>query len=211
MTKAPAAIVAATATASSQGIEAGRISIAISPKVSDIFKKLLGEAEAACGKKKRRSTCNINERFAQRVAEESRPGGLFDFIGTESRALLPTITGSDVAAIAGPALYVSPIVGFAASWVLLGKLQAWVLSPDSIAGGKGGEDDDSCPADAPKGDNAVRQWRHRSWKVCELMGHRYPVMTTNAKGTTRNAKRYVMALYSAARLRSYFIGKIQGL
>lgn len=162
MTKAPAAIVAATATASSQGVEAGRISVALSPKVLEAFNKLLNEAQAACGMRKRRQTCNINERFAQRVAEETRPGGVFDFIGAESRALLPTITGSDVAAIAGPALYVSPIVGFAASWVLLGKLQAWVISPNSITDGKGSGNDDGCPADAPKGDDAVSQFYHRS-------------------------------------------------
>ncbi|OAK99903.1 hypothetical protein IQ06DRAFT_305952 [Phaeosphaeriaceae sp. SRC1lsM3a] len=154
VTKAAAAIVAATATASSQGVEAGSVSVALSPKLIDIFNKLLGEAEAACGKNKRRATCNINERFAQRVAEEARPGGAFDFIGAESRALLPVITASDVAAIAGPALYASPLVGIAATWVLVNKLQAWVLRPDSISGGEGGGDDKGCPADAPKGDNA---------------------------------------------------------
>lgn len=132
------------------------------------------------------------------MAEEARPGGAFDFIGAESRALLPVITASDVAAIAGPALYASPLVGIAATWVLVNKLQAWVLRPDSISGGEGGGDDKGCPADAPKGDNAVSEFLHHSRNVCGLTTRSHPVMTMNAKETTKNANRYVTIPYSSA-------------
>jgi hypothetical protein len=156
VTKAPAAVVAVTATASGQGLETGDVSIALSPKLLDVLNKLFDEAKTACGGKKKRDSCDINQRFAQRVAEEVSPGGAFDFLGPESRALLPTIAASDVSAIAGTAAAASPLVGLAVTWVLVGKLQAWTVSSKSVApGGKGDEGDGGCPADAPKGVDAV--------------------------------------------------------
>ncbi|KAH7095928.1 hypothetical protein FB567DRAFT_587217 [Paraphoma chrysanthemicola] len=154
VTKAPAAIVAVTATANSPGINTGDVSIALSPKVIDVFNKLLSEAQAACGGGRKRASCDINQRFAQRVAEEAMPGGAFDFIGTESRASLPFITGSDFAFFIGQVKNVSPLLGIAVTWALVGKLQAWTVSSASVLGGKGNGEDDGCPADAPKGDDA---------------------------------------------------------
>jgi hypothetical protein len=149
VTNVPAAVLAVTATASGQGLETGDVSVALSPKLLDVLNKLLGEAEAACGGQKKRASCDINQRFAQRVAEEVNPGGAFDFIGPESRALLPVITAGDVSAIAGPAMLASPIVCVAVTWLLLGKLGAWTISSASVApSGNGNEGDNTCPKDA---------------------------------------------------------------
>jgi hypothetical protein len=160
VTIAPAAVVAATATASSKIIDAGDVSIALSPKLVDVFKKLFTEAQTACTGSKKRASCDINQKFAQRVAEEARPGGLLDFVTAVTRVMLPTVTAGDVAAIAGPALYASPLVGIAVTWTLFGKLQAYTIPSDAIAGGKGGEEDKGCPADAPKGIDAVSSSYH---------------------------------------------------
>jgi hypothetical protein len=104
---------------------------------------------------KRRDSCDINQRSAQGVAEEARPGRILDFVTAGTRVLLPTVTAGDVAAIAGPALYASPLVGIAVTWTLYGKVRAYTVPSGSIAGGKRGEEDKGCPADAPKGIDAV--------------------------------------------------------
>jgi hypothetical protein len=155
VTKAPAAVVAFTATASNENIKAGDVSFALSPKLLDIFDKLLSEAQTACTGRRKRASCDISQRFAQRVAEEARPGGTFDFVGAETRALLPTITAGDVAAIAGPAIYASPLVGIAVTWSLYDKISAFTVGAKNIAGSTGGKEDGSCPTDAPQGIDAV--------------------------------------------------------
>ncbi|KAF1846475.1 uncharacterized protein K460DRAFT_356147 [Cucurbitaria berberidis CBS 394.84] len=155
VTKAPAAVVAVTATASGQGVSAGDVSIAISPKLLNVLNRLFDEAQASCGGQRKRASCDINQRFAQRVAEEVNPGGAFDFVGPESRALLPSIAASDVSAIVGSAAAASPLVGLAVTWVLVGKLQAWTIGSASVVpGGKGDDGDNKCPADAPRGVDA---------------------------------------------------------
>jgi hypothetical protein len=156
VTKAPAAVVAVTATASGQGLEAGDVSIAISPKFADILDKLLAEAQSACGGKKKRQTCDINERFAQRVFEETSPGGAFDFIGAESRALMPIIVGGDVTKFVKSAKILTPIVSFAVGYVLFEKARAFTIASSSVLPpGTTYEGDGKCPADAPRGVDAV--------------------------------------------------------
>jgi hypothetical protein len=156
VTKAPAAVVAVTATAAGQGLEAGDVSIALSPKFADILDRLFNEAQTACGGKKKRQTCDINERFAQRVAEETSSGGAFDFIGPESRALMPIIVAGDVTRIVGTVKKAGPIVAIGVTYILFKKLRAFTLSFTSVApAGTINEGDGACPADAPKGVDAV--------------------------------------------------------
>lgn len=70
--------------------------------------------------------------------------------------MLPTVTAGDVAAIMNSAKVGGALVSVAVAWKLLGKLQAWTLAGASLLSGGGGNDDsDKCPADAPKGDDAV--------------------------------------------------------
>lgn len=80
VTSVPAAVVAVTATASGNDIAPGDVSIAFSPKLLDVLNKLASEAEAACGGRRKRQACDANQRFAQSIAEEARPGGLLDFV-----------------------------------------------------------------------------------------------------------------------------------
>jgi hypothetical protein len=68
--------------------------------------------------------------------------------------LLPVVSAPDVAAIAGPALAASPLVGIAVTWMIYGKLQAWEL-PSSYINPRAGEDDSKCPSDAPAGVDTV--------------------------------------------------------
>ena len=117
--------------------------------------KLASEAEAACGGHRKRQACDANQRFAQSVAEEARPGGLLDFVDPKIQAMLPTITAGDVAAIVNSAKVGGALVSVAVAWKLLGKLQAWTLAGASLLNGGGNDDNDKCPADAPKGDHAV--------------------------------------------------------
>lgn len=154
ITQAPAAVVAYTAPADKESLKAGDVSFAFSPKLLEICNKLFTEAQVACSGLKKRESCSIDQRFAQRVAEEANPGGLLDFVGAEVRALLPVVSAPDVAAIAGPALAASPLVGVLVTWMIYGKLQAWTL-PSSYINAGAGEDDSKCPSDAPTGIDAV--------------------------------------------------------
>jgi hypothetical protein len=192
VTKAPAAVVAVTATASGQGLETGDVSIALSPKLLDVLERLFGEAQVACGGQKKRASCDINQRFAQRVTEEASPGGAFDFIGPESRALLPLITAGDVALIAGPAAVASPIVLIAVTWVLLGKPPAWTIGSASVApNGKGDEGDDTCPKDAPKGVDAVGSSFGLTYRNYWLTASSLNVQIVNARAITQNLAKSV--------------------
>lgn len=154
VTTAPAAIVVVTATASGNDIAPGDVSIAFSPKLLDVLNKLASEAEAACGGRRKRQACDANQRFAQSVAEEARPGGLLDFVDAEIQSMLPTVTASDVAAIMHTAKVTGSLISIVVAWKLLGKLQAWTLAGASLLSSGGNDDNDKCPADAPKGDNA---------------------------------------------------------
>lgn len=153
-----AAIVASTATASVNGVVPGDVSVALSPKLLDVLGKLLSEAEAACSQSQKRQTCNVNERFAQRVAEEARAGGALEFVDAGVETTLPVITAGTVSTIlnnagVGVALL---LVGIAVTWNLLGKLLAFTLPAASMNKNTGGDkDQDQCPADALKGDDAV--------------------------------------------------------
>ena len=69
--------------------------------------------------------------------------------------MLPTITAGDVTAIVNSAKVGGALVSVAVAWKLLGKLQAWTLAGASLLNGGGNDDNDKCPADAPKGDDAV--------------------------------------------------------
>jgi len=73
--------------------------------------------------------------------------------------MLPTVAASDVAAIMHTAGVTAGVgaafVSVAVAWKLLGKLKAWTLAGASLLSSGGNDDNDKCPADAPKGDNAV--------------------------------------------------------
>jgi hypothetical protein len=156
VTTIPAAIVAATATASAGGLAPGDVSIAFSPKLLDYLTGLAEEAEIACAACRRRATCNANERFAQRVAEELEPGGAFDFIDTEALSTLPVVTAGDVARILnGARVPVTSAVGVFVTWKVLNQLKAFTISSASLAGSGVEDDEDKCPADVPQGDKAV--------------------------------------------------------
>jgi hypothetical protein len=140
----------------SGGIAPGDVSIALSPKLLDVLHWFLGEAEAACKAARKRQACNIDERFAQRVAQEARAGGALEFVGAGVQGTLPLITAGEVSTVLKTAGgVVLPIVGGAVTWKLLGKLQAFTLPASSVKGSGGTEDKDRCPADAPKGNDAV--------------------------------------------------------
>lgn len=95
-----------------------------SPKLLDVLNKLTSEAEAACGGHRKRQAYDANQRFAQSVTEDARPGGLLDFVDAEIQSMLPTITAGDVAAIMNGAKVGGALVSVAVAWKLLGKLQA---------------------------------------------------------------------------------------
>lgn len=146
VTKDPAAIVAVTATVSSQGIQAGDVSIALSPKVISVFNKLLDEAVAACSGSKKRASCDYNERYVQSVAKALEPGGLLDFVTAAVRASLPTITAGDVAILAQYTANASPLLLVALLWKVLGGKNVLNVSSKYVAGGKNNEGDDKCRA-----------------------------------------------------------------
>ncbi|KAF2687475.1 hypothetical protein K458DRAFT_401982 [Lentithecium fluviatile CBS 122367] len=152
-TTIPAPIVAVTATASQAGTEPGDVSVAFSPKLLEVLNKLASEAEAACGAKRRRTSCDVNQRFAQSVAEQARPGGALDFIDAGIESMLPTVTAADVAAVMNAANVAGGLVGIAITWKLLGKLPAMTLSHASLHT-NGSNDENKCSADAPTGDDA---------------------------------------------------------
>lgn len=108
-TTVPAAIVTSTATGSVNGVAPGDVRVALSPKLLDVLGKLLSQAEAACGQSQKRQTCNLNERFAQRVAEEARAGGALEFVGAGVEITLPVITAGTVSTILNNYLSIVPV------------------------------------------------------------------------------------------------------
>jgi hypothetical protein len=154
-TAVPAAIVASTATASADGVTPGDVSVALSPKLVDVLSKLLSEVEAACGRK--RQTCDVNVNFAQRVAEEARAGGVLEFVDAGVETTLPVITAGTVSTVLNNAGVLLPLAGIAVYWNLVGgKVPALTVPVAWMDKNTGGEEDqDQCPADAPKGDEAV--------------------------------------------------------
>jgi hypothetical protein len=68
------------------------------------------------------------------------------------------VSAGDVAAITQGAQVAGGLVSLAVAWHILGKLSAITLPKAWLIGGGGGGDDDKrkkCPANAPKGVNAV--------------------------------------------------------
>ena len=81
---------------------------------------------------------------------------MLDFVDLEAQAMLPVVTAGDVAAILNGAKVGGGFVSVVVAWKLLGRLQAWTLSGASLLDGNGEQNQkDKCPADAPKGEDAV--------------------------------------------------------
>jgi hypothetical protein len=193
ITTVPAAIVAATATASGDGLTPDDVSIAFSPKLLDVLNNLAEEAEIACAARRKRQTCNANERFAQRVAEELEPGGAFDFVEAEVLATLPTVTAGDVARILnGARVPIGSAVSVFLTWKVMNGLKAFTISSTSLTGGGVEDDEDKCPADAPQGDKAVSRRSTKRDTVSWLRNDSLAVQTIIVKGIrvseTRNAQ-----------------------
>jgi len=171
VTTIPAAIVATTATATGDGLIPGDVSVAFSPKLVDTLKSLAAEAESACSIRRRRTTCNVNERFAQRVFEELSPGGRLGFIDTGILATIPTVNGPQIASILRNAEVLPTAgIGIFLLWQIKGQLSAWTMAPGSdstVGGDDDDDDDDGCPEDAPKGVDAVSACQiNRSQNSC---------------------------------------------
>ena len=161
VTTAPAAVVAITATASGGGLVPGDVSIALSPKLVDVLNDLATEAETSCGARRKRQTCNVNERFAQRVYEELSPGGRLEFVDTGALTTIPMLNAPEIAnTIRGAKVPLSIFLELVVLWNLRGKLSAWTIAVGSnLAGGGDDDHDDACPADAPRGVDAVSTYQ----------------------------------------------------
>lgn len=81
-----------------------------------------------------------------------RPGGALDFVDARVQSMLPIVAASDVAAVMNGARVGGALVSIAVAWKLLGQLKAWTLDKATL---QGDEENDKCPADAPKGHDAV--------------------------------------------------------
>ncbi|KAF1828489.1 hypothetical protein BDW02DRAFT_615419 [Decorospora gaudefroyi] len=212
-TTVPAAIVASTATASANGVAAGDVSVALSPKLLDVLGKLLSEAEAACGRSQKRQTCNVNENFALRVAEEASAGGALEFVDAGVETTLPVITAGTVSTILnnaglGAAL---PLVGIAVTWRLLGKLQAFTLPAASMNKNTGGdEDQDRCPADAPKGDDAVSFESGHDERTHKSDKHKPRCMDNECKAENKSGQKCKEVLHSRRLIEVYKLRQKQG-
>ena len=161
VTTVPAAIVAVTATASGGGLVPGDVSIALSPKLVDVLNKLATEAEIACSARRKRQTCNIDQRFSQIVNEELASGRRLGFIDTGTLATVPTVNVPEIANILRFAkVPISQGLKFFVAWKLGGKLSAWMMAAGSYLADGGDDDhDDDCPADAPQGIDAVSSYQ----------------------------------------------------
>lgn len=96
-TTIPAAIVASTATAAASGYQPGDVAFALSPKFLDVLNTIAKEVESiSCGARKRQLCMAHIEAFAERVAQELKPGGLLDWVRDIPTA---TVTASDIASV----------------------------------------------------------------------------------------------------------------
>ncbi|KAF2272618.1 uncharacterized protein EI97DRAFT_445684 [Westerdykella ornata] len=171
-------LVTAAAAIPAAGIEVGDVHIVLAPKLKDAVQAIADEAVLACPLKKRQ-TCSAAQRFAEISVEELQPGGrlaesglsnLADLLGIndafEALAAALGTTVPEIAAAVSEIASAPPVIYTLVFLFLVSRHGGGILPkvspvlniPAHFAGkgngNNGGDNENGCPADAPKGKDA---------------------------------------------------------